>query len=356
MTELALRQTVVNVMLDWYKKGIKESDGSHKTIIDLYNKYGDQTGYHMTYSDPWCATAASAAFLVAEHNTGIQFSTIIPKECSCERMIQKFAKLGEWQENDAYIPTIGDYIFYDWDDNGIGDDRGISDHVGIVTGVSVGKISVVEGNYNNGFGKRTISINGRYIRGFGTPNYAKLANTSTTTKPSTPSNTNTSTTTNTTKNYTAGTQYYLKNVPFFISSTASTPSVTHTGKYYIWNSSVIKNRIRVTTNKKFIGVTGKVTGWVNVSDLTEPIGDVNTVTLPKLNTGSSVTLKSVNLYISAYAIKPSVTISGNYYIWSSNTIKNRIRITSRKEFVGEAGKVTGWINYSDIKDKFAPLS
>lgn len=349
MTELELRQTVVNVMLDWYKKGVKESDGSHRQIIDLYNKYGDQTGYHMTYSDPWCATAASAAFLVAEHNTGIPFSTIIPKECSCERMIQKFAKLGEWEENDAYVPTIGDYIFYDWNDTGVGDDTGISDHVGIITGINMGRISTVEGNYNNGFGKRSIAINGRYIRGFGLPNYAKLASSSTTTKTTTTSNI-TSNTATTTKTYTAGTQYYLKNVPFYISSTASTPATTHTGKYYIWSGSTVRNRIRVTTNKKYIGVTGKVTGWVNISDLGDPVSN-----LPKLETGAQVTLNSVDIYKSAYMAKASSSISGNYFIWSTSMIKNRIRITIKKDYVGKVGKVTGWINYSDIADKFAPL-
>ena len=34
-------------------------------------------------------------------------------------------------ENDAYVPSPGDYIFYDWQDSGVGDNKGSSDHVGV---------------------------------------------------------------------------------------------------------------------------------------------------------------------------------------------------------------------------------
>ena len=32
--------------------------------------------------------------------------------------------MGCWQENDAYVPSPGDAILYDWQDNGIGDNTG----------------------------------------------------------------------------------------------------------------------------------------------------------------------------------------------------------------------------------------
>ena len=43
-------------------------------------------------------------------------------------MVKLFRKLGEWVENDAYIPAPGDVIFYDWQDSGSGDNTGYSDH------------------------------------------------------------------------------------------------------------------------------------------------------------------------------------------------------------------------------------
>ena len=79
--------------------------------------------------------------------------------------------MGIWVESDSYVPSPGDYIFYDWDDNGIGDNRGDSDHVGIVEKVSDGLIYVIEGNYSNAVKRRTLAVNGRYIRGYGVPKY-----------------------------------------------------------------------------------------------------------------------------------------------------------------------------------------
>ena len=86
-------------------------------------------------------------------------------------MIEVFRKVGEGQENDASNPSAGDVIFYDRDDSGSGDNRGTSDHVGIVEKVSENTITVIEGNKNNAVGRRTIKVNGKYIRGYGVPKY-----------------------------------------------------------------------------------------------------------------------------------------------------------------------------------------
>lgn len=47
--------------------------------------------------------------------------------------------------------------------------------MGIVESVSGGKITVIEGNKNNAVGRRTLAVNGRYIRGYGVPKYDKEA-------------------------------------------------------------------------------------------------------------------------------------------------------------------------------------
>ena len=146
--------------------GCNGRDGSHKKIIDLYNSHKPLArGYHVKYTDAWCGTFASAVAIQAG------LTSIIPTECGCQKHIELFKKLGSWQENDAYVPSPGDYIFYDWQDNGVGDNTGAADHVGIVEKVSGQTITVIEGNYSNSVKRRTLAVNGRYIRGYGVPKY-----------------------------------------------------------------------------------------------------------------------------------------------------------------------------------------
>lgn len=146
--------------------GCKESNGTHRKIIDIYNGHRPLArGYRVRYSDAWCATFVSACAIKT------RMTDIIPAECGCGEMICLFKKLGEWNETDARIPNPGDIIFYDWQDSGRGDNAGNPDHVGIVEKVSGGIITVIEGNKNNAVGRRGIRINGRYIRGYGVPKY-----------------------------------------------------------------------------------------------------------------------------------------------------------------------------------------
>lgn len=168
MTESEARQKVVSIAVGWY--GRKEADGSHHIIIDTYNEHAPlAAGYKVKYTDSWCATFASAAAIVSG------YTDIIPTECSCGRMIALFQQMGRWEEDDAYIPAPGDYIFYDWNDKGIGDCTGWPEHVGIVVSVFGNTIRVIEGNKDDAVGYRKMKVNGRYIRGYGIPDYASKA-------------------------------------------------------------------------------------------------------------------------------------------------------------------------------------
>ena len=146
--------------------GLKESDGSYKVILDTYNSQKKlPRGYRMTTKDPWCATFVSSVAIK------LGYTDIMPTECSCNKMIELYKKLGTWVENENRTPNPGDILFYDWEDSGKGDNTGRSDHVGIVEKVSGGKITVIEGNYSNSVKRRTLSVNGKYIRGYGVPKY-----------------------------------------------------------------------------------------------------------------------------------------------------------------------------------------
>lgn len=81
--------------------------------------------------------------------------------------------MGIWVESDGFVPSPADAVLYDWDDSGSGDNKGNPDHVGVVETVNkaAGTFSVIEGNYSNAVKRRTLKINGKYIRGFITPKY-----------------------------------------------------------------------------------------------------------------------------------------------------------------------------------------
>ena len=172
-----IRENVVNTTAKYV--GVKEGTAEHKKIIDRYNSQKPlPVGYRVTYTDAWCAAFVSS--VVVE----LGYTDIIPTECSCPRMITLFQNKGIWVENENRIPDPADIIFYDWDDSSSyanNDNVGSSEHVGIVEKVSDGYITVIEGNYSNSVKRRTISVNGRYIRGYGVPNYAAKVNNATTT-------------------------------------------------------------------------------------------------------------------------------------------------------------------------------
>lgn len=178
MTEKEIRAKVVEAAKSWY--GCKESNGSHKPIIDLYNSCKPLArGYAVKYTDAWCATFVSAVAIKAG------LTDIIPRECGCGEYIKLAKNMGIWVENDAYVPQSADIILYDWDDNGVGDNTGNPDHIGIVVSVSGSTIKVIEGNMSNAVGYRNLEVNGKFIRGFVTPKYSSKATQEAAPKPST---------------------------------------------------------------------------------------------------------------------------------------------------------------------------
>lgn len=159
-----LRSKVVEQAKAWL--GYNEADGSHKKIIDVYNSHKPLArGYAVQYTDEWCATTVSAVAIK------LGYTAVIPTECSCTKMIELLKKIDSWVEKDSYVPMPGDIIFYDWDDNGVGENTNNPDHVGIVEKVSDNMITVIEGNYKNAVTRREIAVNGKFIRGFGVPKY-----------------------------------------------------------------------------------------------------------------------------------------------------------------------------------------
>lgn len=184
MTELDVRKKFVAQAQSWL--GYDEKNGLFKQIVDLYNSRKPlPRGYAVKYSDEWCATYVSAVGIAC----GIE--NIIHRECSCGKMIELYKAKGRWQENDGYIPRMGDIIIYNWKDGAnyaTTDCKTGASHVGIVVSVSSGSFKVIEGNKGEAVGYRTVAINGRYIRGFCLPDFASVADGKpiTSAKPTTP--------------------------------------------------------------------------------------------------------------------------------------------------------------------------
>lgn len=161
------RLKIIELARAWV--GRKESDGSYKEIIDIYNSYSGKLprGLKMQYSWAWCACFWSALAIECG------YTDIMPIEISCGNLIDKAKEMSIWIEDDSYVPSPADAILYDWDDSGKGDNLGWPDHIGVVEYVNreSGYMVVIEGNYDDQVKRRTISLNGKYIRGYITPRY-----------------------------------------------------------------------------------------------------------------------------------------------------------------------------------------
>lgn len=263
MSEKELRKKVVEIAESFY--GCKESDGSHKKIIDIYNNCKMQlpSGYRVSYNDAWCATYVSSVGIKAE------LSDIIFRECGCERMINLYKEAGRFVEDDSYVPKEADIIFYDWGDNGVRDNTGFSDHVGLVVSVNGDTIKVIEGNISNSVGYRTIKVNAKYIRGYGIPDYASKAGLSESTKINGNTSTNTSTSSSSTSSSTlkfkVGETINFIGNKHFISSNSTSSSSCKSGLAKITAiSKKSKHPYHVIAVK---GNGSTVYGWVDESDV-----------------------------------------------------------------------------------------
>lgn len=147
--------------------GVREGTAAHHGIIDKYNTYRPlPRGYKVKYTDAWCAAFCSYLAIASG------YTDIIPIECGCPQWVTIAKGKGIWQESDAYKPKPGDFVLYDWQDSGSGDNTGTPDHIGIVEKVEGSTITVIEGNYSDMVKRRQIQVNGRNIRGYVCPKYS----------------------------------------------------------------------------------------------------------------------------------------------------------------------------------------
>lgn len=138
---------------------IVKADGSQQG----YTRYGDWFGAPY---DAWCAMYVSFCLNYAEIP-----ASGFPRDGICARWVENLRGLGLYAPADEARPQPGDLIFFD---KALG---GVCDHVGIVTEVSDGEITTIEGNSGKVVCHRSYAPDDRRILGYGLLNaaYARSA-------------------------------------------------------------------------------------------------------------------------------------------------------------------------------------
>ena len=167
LTEDAIREKVADTALSLL--GIKEGTIDHKEqILDVYNSQIKlPRGHKLAYSDPWCAATMTVIGIM------LDITHIILPECSCSRMIELYKAQGQWVEDDAHVPELGDIVMYAWSAKA-GENLLPPDHTGMVVKHEGKKLYILEGNYDNQVKLREIPIEYVKTRGFCKPDYAAL--------------------------------------------------------------------------------------------------------------------------------------------------------------------------------------
>ena len=152
----------------------------------------------------------------------------------------------------------------------------------------------------------------------------------------------------------AGQKVTLKNATLYVSATAKSGS-SKSGTYYVYDTEVVSNRIRVTNSASNVGKTpvgSYVSGWVDKSVVTGTTRTPSSSSSSSstIKAGQKVTLKNATLYASATA-KSGSSKSGTYYVYDTEVISNRVRITNSASNVGKTpvgSYVSGWVDKSVI--------
>lgn len=74
-----------------------------------------------------------------------------------------------------------------------------------------------------------------------------------------------------------------------------------------------------------------------------------TVVGDALRAGMALHLERTNLYIASASLAIAGVRTGTYYLWGTEVVNGRVRITNSTSNVGKYGKVTGWISVDDAK-------
>jgi hypothetical protein len=70
--------------------------------------------------------------------------------------------------------------------------------------------------------------------------------------------------------------------------------------------------------------------------------------MDKLIAGEKITLNKASVYPTPRSPRPVDTKTGEFYLWGVEVVNNKVRITSKAEYAGKTGCVTGWVKTEDL--------
>lgn len=140
------------------RKYLGANSHTHKALLNYYNWHcmklvKPARRYKMKLADDWCAMFVS----VLAHEAG-QDATDFPYEVSVFYMCEIARERGQFTDGASNV-RVGDLLIYDWTG------RGTFNHVGVVESVGADYLEVLEGNYSNSVGIRTVKRDSKSIRG-----------------------------------------------------------------------------------------------------------------------------------------------------------------------------------------------
>ena len=141
-------------------------DGNQDIAALAYSQLGNEGGrpywtwYGFDYRIEWCACFVSWC---AAH-CGYTQSGDIPIFISCKIGIDWFKEHNQWKGKN-YKPVTGDYIFFDWEGDGV------ADHIGIVDYVEDGYVHTIEGNSGDVCRQKVYKLGEACIFGYASPAY-----------------------------------------------------------------------------------------------------------------------------------------------------------------------------------------
>lgn len=104
----------------------------------------------------WCSEFASWC----AYHAGLVDAGMAPKVSVCTDGVAWFRERGRFVDS-SYVPAPGDFIYFDWEQDGH------TDHVGIVEYVADGRVHTVEGNSGDRVRRSSYVMGSRVIFGFG---------------------------------------------------------------------------------------------------------------------------------------------------------------------------------------------
>lgn len=146
--------------------GAKEGSAHHAEILANYNRITPLPRNHRaTKSDSWCAIFVNGGAWVLGYRN-------FPWECSCTNIRKKAKSAGVWNEGWTCTPKLGQWVIYDWKNDGK------IDHIGAVCWVNGNSVYVVEGNYDNAVKIRQIIVGDASVEGFVDLDFTELVDSS----------------------------------------------------------------------------------------------------------------------------------------------------------------------------------